>query len=404
MATRGTKATATKQAARSKKASGTKARPSKRTNGPRSRPSTAASTTTAAPGAARGAAAAQFQYCATQPRPQRALPADVAADIGRSAAILRGAAKWVNHTVIHYAFFSRGSGWSVPKAQADVIRSAFGDWKGLGIGLEFTEVADLDEAEVRIGYLPGDGSWSYVGTDVLGIPLDERTMSFGWDLTANDYGLTTALHEIGHTLGLPHEHQNPFSGIVWDEEAVYRELGGPPNNWPRETTFHNVLRKLAATDVEGSSWDPDSIMEYAFPGGLIVEPAAYSNGIDPPGTISSVDAEWAKRWYPGDAPAERVLQPLKSVDVDLAAGEQADFVLRPPSTRRYTIGTFGASDTLLALFEDVDGTPRYLAADDDSGTDRNASIVYRLRRDRTYHARVRLYYPGTSGRTAVMYW
>lgn len=57
-----------------------------------------------------------------------------------------------------------------------------------------------------------------------------------------------------------------------------------------------------------------------------------------------------------------------------------------------------------STLEDVDGTPRYLAADDDSGTDRNASIVYRLRRDRTYHARVRLYYPGTSGRTAVMYW
>ena len=379
MATRGTKATAAKQARRARKATGTRA-------------------------VARGAAAPQFQYCATQPRPQRGLPADVAADIGRSAAILRGAAKWVNNTVIHYAFFSRGSGWSVPKAQADVVRAAFAQWKGLGIGLEFDKVSDLDEAEVRIGFLLGDGSWSYVGTDVLGIPLDERTMSFGWDLTADDYGLTTALHEIGHTLGLPHEHQNPFSGIVWDEDAVYRELGGPPNNWPRETVFHNVLRKLSASDVDGSSWDPDSIMEYAFPRGLIVEPAAYSEGIDPPGTISPVDADWAKRWYPGDAPAERVLQPLKSVDVDLGAGEQADFVLRPPSTRRYTIGTFGASDTLLVLFEDVDGTPRYLAADDDSGTDRNASIVYRLRRDRTYHARVRLYYPGTSGRTAVMYW
>ena len=386
MAAKRTKA-ATTSARRSGKATGTRARPSKRTNGTRSRPSTA-----------------KYQYCSTQPRPPRALPADVATDVGRSAAILRGAAKWANHTVIHYAFFSRGSDWPVPKRQADVIRAAFAQWKGLGIGLDFAEVADLDEAEVRIGFLIGDGSWSYVGTDVLGIPLDERTMSFGWDLTANSYGVTTALHEIGHTLGLPHEHQNPFSGIVWDEDAVYRELGGPPNNWPRETTFHNVLRKLAASDVDGSTWDADSIMEYAFPRGLIVEPAAYSEGIDPPGTISPVDADWAKRWYPGDAPAERSLQPLTSVDVDLGAGEQADFVLRPPSTRRYTIGTFGASDTLLVLFEDVDGTPRYLAADDDSGTDRNASIVYRLRRDRTYHARVRLYYPGTSGRTAVMYW
>jgi hypothetical protein len=348
--------------------------------------------------------APEYQYCSAQPRPQRALPAEVASDLGRSGAILRGAAKWVNHTVIHYAFFSGKGSWATPKRQADVIRAAFEQWKALGIGLEFVEVTDLDEAEVRIGFLQGDGSWSYVGTDVLGIPVDQRTMSFGWDLTANDYGLTTALHEIGHTLGLPHEHQNPFSGIVWDEDAVYRELGGPPNNWPRETTFHNVLRKLAATDVEGSTWDPDSIMEYAFPAGLIVEPAAYSQGIDPPGTISPIDAEWARRWYPGDAPAERPLVPLTSVDVELNAEEQADFVLRPPATRKYTIGTFGASDTLLTLFEDVDGEPRFLAADDDSGTDLNASITQRLRRGRTYHVRVRLYYPGASGRTAVMYW
>ena len=45
-------------------------------------------------------------------------------------------------------------------------------WKALGIGLEFKEVSDLSEAEVRIGYSTADGSSaSMVGKDVLQVPL-----------------------------------------------------------------------------------------------------------------------------------------------------------------------------------------------------------------------------------------
>jgi hypothetical protein len=181
-------------------------------------------------------------------------------------------------------------------------------------------------------------------------------------------------------------------------------LGGPPNNWDPQTTFHNILKKLSTTEVTGSTWDPDSIMEYEFGPGLIIEPAQYNNGIFPPGTLSPLDKEWVQKWYPGDAPAERKLEPFRSVQLSLEAGQQADFVLTPPSTRSYTVGTFGASDTVLTLFEDVDGEPRFLAGDDDSGTDRNASIRYRLRVGRKYYARLRLYWPGASGRSALMYW
>jgi len=57
---------------------------------------------------------------------------------------------------------------------------------------------------------------------------DERSMNFGWDISDE---VDTAIHEIGHTLGAPHEHQNPNAGIVWDEEAVYNALAQPPNSW-----------------------------------------------------------------------------------------------------------------------------------------------------------------------------
>ncbi|HEX6705832.1 MAG TPA: hypothetical protein VF169_13800 [Albitalea sp.] len=44
-------------------------------------------------------------------------------------------------------------------------------------------------------------------------------------------------------------------------------------------------------------------------------------------------------------------------------------------SRKYTIATKGACDTLLTLFGQIVGEPRYVTADDDSGEDPNASIT-----------------------------
>jgi len=77
-------------------------------------------------------------------------------------------------------------------------------------------------------------------------------MNFGWDLTT-PYGRDTALHEIGHTLGFPHEHQNPNAGIVWDEDAVLDYFRGPPNNWNDQQINWNILRKLLPGSVTGSA-------------------------------------------------------------------------------------------------------------------------------------------------------
>jgi len=71
------------------------------------------------------------------------------------------------------------------------------------------------DAQIRISFVADDGSWSYIGTDCLGIGKTKPTMNFGWlkdDTDATEYE-RVVVHEFGHALGAIHEHQNPKGGI-----------------------------------------------------------------------------------------------------------------------------------------------------------------------------------------------
>jgi hypothetical protein len=102
-------------------------------------------------------------------------------------------------------------------------------------------------------------------------------------------------------------------------------------------------------------------------------------------------------------PAATALHAFQPAVVELASGQQADFAIKPTASRKYTIETKGASDAVLVLFEDVNGEPRYLAGDDDSGEERSASISHKLFAGRDYIARVRLAHPGPTGKMSVTY-
>jgi hypothetical protein len=367
-----------------------------------------------------GEVTTHYSYCSLPATPERVLGPEVHEN--RASLILLFGNKFVNGTVLRYYFFDKETDgknvmlangtkqwrpYTTSEAEKEVVRKAFQIWKGLGIGLEFKEVKSRDEAEIRIGFMRGDGAWSYIGRDIidLGIGRDDRTMNFGWDLTRQPRELDTALHEIGHTLGFPHEHQNPYAGIVWDEEAVYKSLAQPPNSWSRDKTYQNIIRKIAPDTVQGSNWDPNSVMHYPFEPGMIKEPPQYRNGLTPAGGLSERDQNWVKTFYPALEPHKEIeLKVAESAKLNLSPGEQKDFIIKPNASRSYEIRTFGTSDTVMVLFENINGELRYFKGDDDSGEDRNALIKARLRKGRSYVLRIRLYYADRAGETAVMYY
>jgi Astacin (Peptidase family M12A) len=144
--------------------------------------------------------------CKVPPTPVRPVPET--SDPRRASLIRMLEKKWVNGSVIKYHFL-KDPGVAGSAKFEDIVRKGWQTWKDQGIGLQFEEVADRQQSDCRIGFVQGDGSWSYIGRDILEQPKSERTLNLGWDISRDN---DAVIHEIGHTLGLPHEHQNPNAG------------------------------------------------------------------------------------------------------------------------------------------------------------------------------------------------
>ena len=131
-----------------------------------------------------------------------------------------------------------------------------------------TFVQTQTDPQVRIARTPGDGYWSYLGTDILSIDKNEPTMnleSFTMQTPESEFHRVVR-HETGHTLGSPHEHmRRELVKLIDVNKAI--DFFGITQGWSPEMVKQQVLTPIEEGSLRGTAHaDPNSIMCYQIPG------------------------------------------------------------------------------------------------------------------------------------------
>jgi hypothetical protein len=310
-------------------------------------------------------------------RPRRSV-AGASGRAGVRRAVIEFRKLWINGSTLRVRFLE---GTAEQQAKAREEAMWWMDQAHANLNFEF---GDASDAEIRITFDPTDGAWSWVGTDARKIPFNQATMNLGF----LDPG--TAAHEFGHAIGMGHEHQNPRSGIEWNEDVVLRELAGPPNNWTPDQIKFNVLDKYALDQIRGTDFDPESIMLYFFPGRWVKSGiGTRSNEV-----LSELDKMFiaSREAYPGKGEPQAVELRVnaRSVKADIGKpGEEDLFQFTAKEEGRYVMSTGGQTDLLMKLFG-PDSMTNLIAEDDDGGMGLNPKIVQYLAPGK-YYLQVRHY-------------
>jgi Astacin (Peptidase family M12A) len=179
-------------------------------------------------------------------------------------------------------------------AVRDKVKQYANEWSEY-VNIKF-DFRDDEDAEIRVAFVK-DGSWSYIGTDALSIAKERSTMNYGWfdqPVPESEYS-RVIIHEFGHALGMPHEHNHPTTDIPWNKEAVYRYYQGPPNNWTKAQVDNNLFAKYAKTITQFSAFDRDSIMLYPIAKEFVTDPN-FAVGMNT--KLSDTDKKFMAQIYP----------------------------------------------------------------------------------------------------------
>ncbi|MCB1172343.1 MAG: M12 family metallopeptidase [Leptospiraceae bacterium] len=137
-----------------------------------------------------------------------------------------------------YRWPNKQVNFSIAEANRTMVLKAIAHWEA-NTAFRFTESASGNYINFRTGQ-SGGGCWSYVGK--IG---GAQTVNVD-----NDCGVGSTVHEIGHALGLEHEHTR----IDRDDYIVYYA--------DRTSSPSNYAKNSSSTHVDIGPYDFTSIMHY----------------------------------------------------------------------------------------------------------------------------------------------
>ena len=173
---------------------------------------------------------------------------------------------------------------SIDNFIADVINTAR-DWSQTG-NIFFRYTSDWNNSDIRIRFVRGDGSHSFIGTEAEEYPT-LRTMNLdpNYFLLANNFNRgsfsAVVLHEFGHAIGLEHEHRAD-GNLDYNQASVEKSYikkheseinaGTMTVDEAKEKAQYNVLDQLDTDSASyfgystnANGFDSASIMMYQIP-------------------------------------------------------------------------------------------------------------------------------------------
>ncbi len=251
-------------------------------------------------------------------------PKSILARERKLKASFKVASVWRPDSIINIAFMD-----GTPKQKTWVEDIVSKELAPIVNRLTFEWNVPLEDSDIRVSFSLAGESWSYIGTECLDIPKTEMTMNLGWldddqSFDSVEYKNTgqVVIHEFCHALGMIHEHQNPKgNSIEWNKQVVYNALKRT-NGWTPEQVDQNMFKKYGDRDmckkvsamnpyasqkldiegycmgeeVNGSAYDPHSIMHYFYPATWIL---SGQKEIPVNTTLSAMDKKWLEKYYGG---------------------------------------------------------------------------------------------------------